>query len=223
MAKHTQIIEFYGLPGCGKTTLCNILKESYIKKGYKVGVLTDATKQCSFLRIILIFRIRYLTKFFSIFWNYEKNHIPFNYALSPYKRLMIYQCVRYFSDYDYVFIEHGVVQSLVSALYGFKSPIAILNNPIYKKYLSIIPVDKYVYCKITPEKAFERIRIRNRKSSGRFDQMEDDSLKELLLTQSCQFDDFSFLLNGLINNVHCIDSDCQLEVSLNQIEEIIQL
>ena len=220
MAKYTKIIEFYGLPGCGKTTLCNILKESYIKKGYKVGVLTDATKQCSFFRIILVLRLSYLTKFFSVFLNYIKNHIPFNYASAPYKRLMIYQCVKSFSDYDYVFIEHGVVQSMVSALYGFKSPIEILNNPIYKKYLSIIPVDKYVYCKITPEKAFERIRIRNRKSSGRFDQMEDDSLKELLLTQSFQFGDLDMLLNGLRKDVHCINSGDQLDLSLDQIKEI---
>lgn len=220
MAKHTQIIEFYGLPGCGKTTLCNILKESYINKGYKVGVLTDATKQCSFLRIILVLKLSYLTKFFSIFRNYLKNHIPINYALSPYKRLMIYQCVKSFSDYDFVFIEHGVVQSMVSALYGFKSPVAISNNPTYKKYLSIIPVDKYIYCKITLEKAFERIRIRNRKSSGRFDQMEDDSLKELLLTQSSQFDEFNMILNELRKDVHCIDSANQLDISLNQIKKI---
>lgn len=221
MAKYTKIIEFYGLPGCGKTTLCNILKESYIKKGYKVGVLTDATKQCSFLRIILVLRLSYLTKFFGIFLNYVKNNIPFNYALSPYKRLLIYQCVKSFSDYDYVFIEHGVIQSMVSALYGYNSPIIILNNPTYGKYLSLIPVDKYIYCKISSEKAYERIRIRDRKSSGRFDQMPDDSLKELLITQSSQFDEFNLILKEFGKDVQSIDSGNRLDVSLNHINTIV--
>ena len=221
MAKHTQIIEFYGLPGCGKTTLCNSLKELYLKKGYKVGILTDATKQCSFLRVILVFKLYYLIKFSCILMNYVKNGIPLNYAFSPFKRLLIYRCVKSFSDYDYFFIEHGVIQSMVSALYGYNSPIAIHNNPTYGKYLSVIPVDNYIYCKISQEKALERIRIRNRKSSGRFDQMPNDSLKELLLTQSCQFDEFNMMLNELEKDVHCIDSGSQLDVSLNQLKTIV--
>lgn len=220
--KTPTIIEFYGLPGCGKTTLSDTLSLKYKMNEVKVAVINDVTSLCSFLHVMRVFRLRDLLAFIGLFFYYLKNGVAFNYAFAPFRRLLIYRCIKKYSDYDYVFIDHGVIQSFVSALYELRGTFEIDNDSKYRRFLTVVPVDKYVYCKISSEKSYERIKIRDRKDSGRLDQKPQKTLLELLSAQCDQFDSFDRLLYDMKKAVYSINCNGTPEECLNQAIKVVE-
>lgn len=208
MAKHTKIIELYGLPGCGKTTLCIKLKKVYELNGYKVGLINEASKTCTFTHVLSVLLLKDIIALFRWFYNILRGGNMINkISLSPYKRLLIYRCIKGYSDCDYVFIEHGIIQCIVSSIYGIKDDDSLLNKSICKLFLHKDFVDMFLYCHVTPEEAFKRIRIRNRKNSGRFDQMQDNMLNDILIKQSHQFELLTSKLEGFGYEIKTIDGN----------------
>lgn len=222
MGAHTKIIEFYGLPGCGKTTICNKLREIYETKGYRVAVLPDAANHFSWLSLLKILSFKdcvLLFRFVSLLYKY---HVCRNLVLSPIRRLLIYRCAKMKKEYDFIFIDHGAVQSIVRALYDTPCPIDIINSSVIKDLLMINPVDKYVCCQLTPKVAFSRMRSRNRTNSGTFDQFPDDQLKKVLEGHNTIFENTDRLLRNLHLNMKVIDcvktlEECIQEASNNVI------
>ena len=222
MAEYTKIVEFYGLPGCGKTTICSLLRKHFENKGYRVGLLNEVTKICSVYHLVSVISYKDIALLFK--WCYSimnDSHTSFKIARAPYKRQLIYRCIKMYSDYDYVFIEHGVVQSIVSALYGTKDYTSFLNKMICNKLLQSSSVDMFIYCHVAVEEAFKRIRIRNRKSSGRFDQKPDNMLSYVLEQQSGQFDKLTGIIKDVGLDVECFNGDSRIDICVENTLNIL--
>ena len=222
MAEHTKIVEFYGLPGCGKTTLCKLLKEQYEKKGYKIGLINDATKSCTIPHLLKVVSINNIWGFINWCHSIMKvSHTSFNIAGSPYKRMLIYKCIRSFSQYDYIFIEHGIVQSIVSSLYGVDNYKIFMNRSICKSLLNFESADIFIYCQVTIEESFKRIKKRNRKSSGRFDQLPEDELADILTEQADQFNLLANKLKVIGHRNEYVSNNNSLEECLKDVSRLI--
>lgn len=221
MGARPKIIEFYGLPGCGKTTLCNKLKEIYEKKGYKVGVLPDAANRFSWLSLFYILSFSdclFLYKFYRCF---IKRRVCKNLVLSPVRRLLIYKCAKRKKEYDYLFIDHGAVQSIVRALYDVPYPFDFICTSVVKDYYRKISADFYVCCNISTDEAFARVRFRNRKNSGTFDQYPDEQLNNVLKGHNAIFIKTKEVLEELNKCLLEIDSTDSVEKCISQIEDFL--
>ena len=221
MGTHTKIIEFYGLPGCGKTTLCNKLKVYYEEKGYIIGILPDAANDCSWKSLFHSLSLRECISFFSFFIILITQHVHINLVLSPIRRILIFKHAKRIGKYDYLFIDHGIVQSVVRALHEVYNPSSILKHSFIKQILLSNSVDGFIECKIEPSKSFERIRVRNRRNSGTFDQFPDEQLNTVLENHSIIFKETSRIINNKIK--YEIDSSCDVENCLQQIVSILKI
>lgn len=223
MAEHTKIIEFFGLPGCGKTTLCTNLKNNAEEKGYMAGLINGISKVCTIRHILSVLSlgdIPLLVKWCIIVL--RNNHrINSLLIISPYKRLLIYRCIMAYSDFDYVFIEHGVVQSIVSALYGSQKPYSILESRICETLLANTKVAMFMYCEVSSETSLKRIKERNRRGYGRFDQMEEESLLTILNAQHHYFNKLLLKLEKLQLRSESINNSCGIEEVVNRARKSI--
>ena len=179
----TKIIEFYGLPGSGKTTTCHELINKLRHDGYSAAMLADTLSLFSIKNVLTIFSVQKLWLFMKIVFSIC--HIRFSdyeYIFDIYKRMLMYDCIKKKSELDYVIIDHGMLQCFVSAFYGRQYSIRDHSNLI-ADYLDKAPINGLVFCNLSTEDAYNRIRLRNRKDSGRFDQLDDQmlpvALKEL--------------------------------------------
>lgn len=223
MGTRPKIIEFYGLPGCGKTTICNKLKEEYEKKGYKVGLTPEAANHFTWLSIFHILSFKDCLFLFKFYRRFAKSNVYKNLVLSPIRRLLIYRCAKWNEEYDFLFIDHGAVQSIVRALYDVPNPMDFLETPIVRDYYRMIPADVYVNCKISQDEAFSRVRFRNRKNSGTFDQYPDAQLKNVLEGHNVIFNNTESILKELHKKLFKIDSTDTIEKCLSQIEDYMNI
>ncbi len=223
MGAHPKIIEFYGLPGCGKTTLCNRLKDIYEKRGYKVGLLPDAVNDLSRWSIIHILSFRECAFFLKFYWAFITKNVCTNLVLSPIRRYFIYKSAKRKEKYDLLFIDHGAVQSIVRALYDVPTPLALLKSNLVRDYYRMIPADIYINCIITKDEAFSRVKNRNRKNSGTFDQYPDEQLKRVLDGHCTIFSDTKSILLELDKCLLEIDSNNSLDICISQIDEYINI
>lgn len=221
MGTRPKIIEFYGLPGCGKTTLCNALKEIYESKGFKVGTLPDATNQFSSVGLFHLLSLRDCFFLFKFYRSFINNNVYKSLVLSPIRRLLIYRYAKRKEDYDFLFIDHGAVQSVVRVLYEVENPLEFLKTPIVSDYYSMIPADMYINCRISSDEAFSRVRIRNRKNSGTFDQYPDEQLKQVLKGHITIFNNTEAILKNLDKKIYTIDCSVELDKCLSQVEKNI--
>lgn len=223
MGAHPKIIEFYGLPGCGKTTLCNRLKEYYENSGYKVGLLTDAVKDLSWRSIIHALSFHECVFFLKFYWAFIRKNVNKNLVLSPIRRYLIYKSAKRDGEYDFLFIDHGAAQSVVRALFDAPNPLVSLKSNLVRDYYRMIPADLYINCIITMDEAFSRVKLRNRKNSGTFDQYPDAQLKRVLEGHSTIFDNTKLILLELDKNLLAIDCNTNLDRCISQIEDFLNM
>ncbi len=221
MGTRPKIIEFYGLPGCGKTTLCNKLKEEYEKKGYKVCLLPEAAHLFSWLSLVHILSFRDCIFLLRFYRRFIKFNVHKNLVKSPIRRLLIYGCAKWKEEYDFLFIDHGAVQSIVRALYDVSNPMDFLKTPIVRDYYCMISTDVYINCRISIDEAFSRVRFRNRKNSGTFDQYPDAQLKKVLEGHDAIFNSTESLLKELHKNLLEIDSTETVEKCISRVGEYL--
>lgn len=186
MSKKTKIIEFYGLPGCGKTTCCNRRTgiNTDAKRIATIKELSEEIASSNIAKKALSFPYYLLIPMFRLFVN-----VPFvgfknlNLYLFFLKKEAEYFFARKFSRYDVILIEHGHAQSIISLIYG--SPKALNSNTlkVAERLISSSELSEIIYCKVKPETAIQRIRKRNRTKIGRLDAIKDDSilLSELII------------------------------------------
>lgn len=221
MGTRPKIIEFYGLPGCGKTTLCNKLKEEYEKKGYKVCLLPEAAHLFSWMSLVHILSFRDSFFLLNFYRHFIKLNVYKKLVLSPIRRLLIYRCAKWKEGYDFLFIDHGAVQSIVRALYDVSNPIDFLKTPFVRDYYCMIPADIYVNCKISIDEAFSRVKNRNRTNSGTFDQYPDAQLKKVLEGHEVIFNNTESIIKELHKDLLEIDSSETIEKCILRVEEYL--
>lgn len=206
MEQHTKIIEFFGLPGCGKSTLENFLIEEESADTWlfcKMSDLTTKYRKTSFLFKIKNFP--YKTFFILFLLLCKLPLVSFN-NLRIYggffRIVLAYSYAKNTYSTSYVVIDHGIIQSIVSVLYGH-SQYNLKNCKKSLSWLADCFCDvSYYFCSIDPSECLKRLRQRNRKNSGRLDSICDDvSLLHNLSIQKKQFE----ILASYLQNTTVLD------------------
>lgn len=221
----TEIIEFNGLAGCGKTTLAGQLKNELIRQGYRAVLLGEANrifKQHLIKNIIRAFNcslfIRYIYLFLLIGRKRENTWFIYWTAL---KISLIYRwCIKN-EEFDFVLCDHGLIQNFISLL-GFEVKACKKFN---KCLASILKSESKIYmvnCNVSVELSSNRIRSR-KKNTGRLDVISNyQYLKKLLRITEINF----FTIRNIVNMVQIKWPIIDLETdvpSQNNVQRIINL
>ncbi len=206
MEQHTKIIDLYGLPGCGKTTLQNSFISLCKDQSFSVGYLPDLTTYMrkhpisSFVKSFSISQFFLLFRFFcsvpllrlsdwSIYWGFIKF-------------LFIYKFSKTVQIKDFIIVDHGFCQSVGSLTYGNIEYLSENSRHLLYRLFTVIDIDIPIYCHISAELSLYRIRYRNRQSkSGRLDLINDDAkLMNALKIQAIMFDSIYSLTKTNLNS-----------------------
>lgn len=192
MAANSKIIELFGLPACGKTTLSRYLVEN-IDSSLKSTIFNEAihglrkrpwrlVRSVSVCNVYRALRLTFLASF-----NNKRQDAEWLVHGTTYRFLMK------FTDYDQVFVDHGDIQSFVSMERGRDLHLDKNFSKACSNYLDTSPVFAYFYCKVDPHVALERMRQRGR-VIGRIDTLEKDLQLKALEAESHRFDFFANML-----------------------------
>lgn len=104
---------------------------------------------------------------------------------------------------DYLVVDHGIFQAVVSVLYGHSYELTEKSLRRLNKIYHSLSIDYPILCDVSVETSLLRVRQRGRKNNGRLDMLvSDEQLANLLLLQKNLFDqefyiisNSSFLLN----------------------------
>ena len=196
MSEHTQIIDLYGIPACGKTTLARYMA-NHPTEGLRVATMEDCMitalndKWHLFLSVYVKNVWATIRLKFSAPLDKKRSVIPFRaiLLLNTYKNY-----IRKYSDYDIVVTDHGDIQSFVSLERGDN----LHENQKFKgaccHYLDASLSTAYVFCQIDAGTALRRMNGRDR-NKGRIDSMSDEFIKlRELETESQRFDFWTTIL-----------------------------
>ena len=178
MAVHTQIIDLYGIPACGKTTLAKHMA-SHPSEGLKIATMQDCV-------IAALNDKRHLFLSITPYNLWTSIRLKLSAPLDKKRRVVSFKAillmgvfknyVRKYTDYDIVVSAHGDIQSFVSLERGDN----LHENQKFKEacshYLDASLSTVYVYCQIDTETALCRMNNRSR-DKGRIDSISDKNLK----------------------------------------------
>ena len=176
--ENTKIIEFNGLPGCGKTTLCNeFIRQSPGKRISFIYFVSDEIKRIPFFARVTNFPYK------ACFWVLC---MFFTTPLLPLKEIRIYKNTLKFvinyrfahllNQYDFLLEDHGLIQCVVSFFYRREKYFKPFHSWLVQRlYLEIKPT-VIVFCNISAQIAIKRMEKRNR-NAGRIDRIKDSSEK----------------------------------------------
>lgn len=196
MAEHTQIIDLYGIPACGKTTLAEYMA-NYPVKGLRVATMRDCMKSAFMNKWKLVKSITLKSFWASVRLkcsaplDKKRRVIRFKglLLLSTYKKY-----VRKYTDYDIVFFDHGDIQYFVSLERGDNLHESEKYRKACLRYLDASNTTAYIYCHVDAETALQRMNSRGR-DKGRMDTMSDQNLKlQELEKESKRFDFWTTVL-----------------------------
>lgn len=178
MAEHTQIIDLYGIPACGKTTLAKYMAK-HPGNGLKVATIRSCMRSALNNKWNLVRSISLKNFLASV-------RLKFSAPIDKKRRVISFKSVllmgayknyvRKYTDYDIVVVDHGDIQSFVSLERGDN----LHNSDKFKKaclqYLDASLSTAYVYCQIDAETALQRMNDRSR-DKGRIDTISDQNHK----------------------------------------------
>jgi thymidylate kinase len=178
MAKHTQIIDLYGIPACGKTTLAKYMA-NHPKNGLKVATMRDCVHSAYNNKWKLVKSVS-LKNFGESIRLKLSAPLDKKRRVIPFKAILLMgvfkNYVRKYTDYDIVVSAHGDIQSFVSLERGDN----LHESPKFKEaclhYLNVSLSTVYVYCLIDARTALGRMNNRSR-NIGRIDLISDQDFK----------------------------------------------
>ena len=217
MGKTKRILEFYGLPGVGKTSVCHVLLGRY-KASSKMAELLSLYKNES-----LFFKLTHLpiSSFLRFFWFLVFVPQKCKNEKMIYKEfflfILLYHYFKYQKKYDYLIVDHGFAQQLGSMLHNMDYDISDNNLKRFSSFVKSIDFLSLVYCQLPEQLALERMRKRGR-NSGRIDAVmsNTDIAINLLIKENALFD----RLNRMIPDVIKLDMNYpmkQVEINLLQL------
>lgn len=197
MSAHTQIIDLYGIPACGKTTLAEYMA-SHPTNGLRVATMQDCMRDAFNNKWKLVKSMS-----LKIFW--VSIRLKLSAPLDKKRRVIRFKgillmgvfknYVRKYTDYDIVVADHGDIQQFVSLERGDNLHESEKFSKASLCYLDASLTNAYVYCQIDAETALQRMNSRGR-DKGRMDIMSDQNLKlQELEKESKRFDFWTTVLN----------------------------
>ena len=230
MATHTKIIDLFGLPACGKTTLAQSFCDQYGKQ-YSMATMHDLVKKAKTERFHLltadplknICTAMFLR--FSVPFNKQRMDIP---LLGWPRHAKYYAYAKKYTSYDAVIVDHGDIQDFVSLERGEDMHLFPRFVNACSRYIDVSFTDIYVYCKVETKVAFDRmirrIRITDRLVTthpGRIDVIADEK-KQLaeLEAEKLRFDFYTEMLREKGCNVIEIDMCDSIDNTTKKIMEI---
>lgn len=191
MAVHTQIIDLYGIPACGKTTLARYMASNPVN-GLKVATMQDCVrsafknkwqlvKSVSLKNFVASIRLK-----LSAPVDKKRRDISFKkiLLLGAFKNY-----VRKYTDYDIVVVDSGDIQRIVSLERGDNLHESVRFLKACLHYLKISLSTTYIYCKIDAQDALKRMNGRGREN-GRIDLIADQHIKRQELEKESKCFDF---------------------------------
>jgi len=175
------LIELIGLPGAGKSTIVN----SLIKNHDEYDTYTGSIKVnwdifCLFKLLFLIIlhfpMILYIISFSSF------NKLPNNLKVLAYHLKLFLFLQKKLKNSNFLIIDQGILQSLVSVVVDTKSEIGKFGYIILKFYIKYYRKKlniQIIFLFVEIATSFKRIRIRNSKTT-RFDYWDDHKVKSNL-------------------------------------------
>lgn len=226
MATHTQIIDLFGIPACGKTTLA-----SYMNKKQFNGLLYASAKeahhemkQTSILKIAKCINCRSIIsaiRFISYF-PYTKNRRDL--PILKWLRDSIFRSFyRKYSRYDVILIDHGAIQTFVSWERGedYHNDSEFQQRAL--DYLNSIESTIFVFCDVSNFTSIERIRKRGR-DHGRLDMIletKEDSIQSELDAERLRFQKIAELIKKNGHNMIILNTNGVIEDIANELAEKI--
>ena len=188
MAAYTKIIDLYGIPACGKSTLAENMA-NLSAYGLKVATMRDC----------MLLALKNKWNFINSF-TFKNVWVSVNLKLSTplgkkRKEISLWhvlkmgaykEYVRKYTDYDIVITDHGDIQRFVSLERGDNLHESEKFRKACLHYLDASLSTFYVYCKLNAEDALRRMTERGR-SSGRIDLIDNPhkQLQELKKEANC--------------------------------------
>lgn len=177
---HVKIVEYFGMPGCGKTTLCGSIKGSAVIANTDIATIKDislAFRKASIVKKIMSFPWYMLWPLFVLFCKVPfvgRKHL--NLYKIPLLRETFYNFAIRYCKYKLIACDHGIAQSLIALIYDNPDSLNEEFLELIKEVVNKTKASELIYCKVKPETALQRIRKRNRQTSGRTDVIKDDKL-----------------------------------------------
>lgn len=191
MGQHTKIIEFYGLPGCGKSTLLDLLVNTPSSRSFcSLHTISESFKTASIWDKISSLPVKSWCAILSFLLSVPR--VPVKkwklYRSFFYISLMYRFCILHGVNCDYLVVDHGIFQAVVSVLYGHSYELTKKNLIRLNKIYCSLSIDYPIYCDISVRTSLLRVRQRGRKNNGRLDMLtSDERLTNLLSLQKKQF------------------------------------
>ena len=220
----TKIIEFYGLPGVGKSTICDLLEEKLNLTGYKV-INIQKQKKCITIQdkinkaILTLKSFAFIDniKLYKILNNYKR--VYGKNELSDYwiRRIIVtnYLLKKEIkrSTYDYILLDEGIVQFITSIVHDevikndiYTDEICKNISNVYSNYTTVI------HCNLDYKNIIGRLKKRNKKND-RFIFTDEDMMLKVLKKKEKNLDTIShkILFNEYIdlNLEDKLDLNCQ--------------
>lgn len=195
MESHIKIVDLFGLPGCGKTTLENELLKQDETDGLHFCNMTEVSqqyrKESLFCKLMVFpYRVCILwTLFFLLMPKLQRK--DWRIYWSTYLISIIYAYCHSVKSDKVMLVDHGIIQSVSSLMYGRISNLTSCHSKILRRILHLLDIDYCIYCQVSPEISLERMRLRNRQDSGRLDSIESNN--DLLASLNTVFCIFSHL------------------------------
>ena len=198
-----RIVEFEGMAGCGKSTICRKLRETLPGQGRPVIWLTEkpfrsylsATGVGGRLAALRLFSFRAAWRALC-FWLGAGRLSRYKFCALLCRTEAVYRhFLRHGAPGALLVCDQSLIQTLV-AVWGYdaRTELTGRERKAVSRFLKAAPVSDHFLCALPAEEHVRRIRLRGR-SGGRLDQIRDDRL----------------LLEKLANNEHTLSQVVALQ------------
>ncbi len=186
-----KIIEFAGLPGCGKSTVSRQLEENLRKKGYSVKTRENLMKGVEEGKKILRNPFLWFSALRLFLYSSKyKSSDKYDYCIRIlFMKKQLEKVIRS-NKKEIIILEEGIIQDLTAIAYKEPARQNQYSIRALKVLKHIRKHSYYVNCSLSVELDIERIKRRGRRDKKYGADKEEAELKELLLIKRENLDFF---------------------------------